>query len=125
MDKQIVAYITPFLSSLLCGFRKGYNAQHALIRLVEKFKSSLDEGGKAGAVLMNRPKAFDCIRHALLIAKLHAYGFSREALVIINNLRHKWTTRSSSKWVIQFLKKRRSRCSIGVSLRASVIQHFH
>ena len=25
MDKEIVAYITPFLSSLLCGFRKGYN----------------------------------------------------------------------------------------------------
>ena len=52
MDKQIVAYITPFLSSLLCGFRKGCNAQHALIRLLEKFEISLDEGGKAGAVLM-------------------------------------------------------------------------
>ena len=85
MDKQIVAYITPFLSSLLCGFRKGYNAQHALIRLLEKFKISLDEGGKAGAVLMDLSKAFDCIRHDLLIAKLHAYGFSREALALINN----------------------------------------
>ena len=31
MDKQIVAYFTPYLSSLLCGFRKGYNAQHALV----------------------------------------------------------------------------------------------
>ena len=83
MDKQIVAYITPFLSSLLCGFRKGYNAQHALVRLLEKFKISLDEGGKAGAVLMDLSKAFDCIRHDLLIAKLHAYGFSREALTLI------------------------------------------
>ena len=85
MDKQIVAYITPFLSSLLCGFRKGYNAQHALVRLLEKFKISLDEGGKAGAVLMDLSKAFDCIRHDLLIAKLHAYGFSLEALTLINN----------------------------------------
>ena len=85
IDKQIVAYITPFLSSLLCGFRKGYNAQHALIRLLEKFKISLDEGGKAGAVLMDLSKAFDCIKHDLLIAKLHAYGFSREALALINN----------------------------------------
>ena len=85
MDKQIVAYITPFLSSLFCGFRKGYNAQHALVRLLEKFKISLDEGGKAGAVLMDLSKAFDCIRHDLLIAKLHAYGFSREALTLINN----------------------------------------
>ena len=85
IDKQIVTYITPFLSSLLCGFRKGYNAQHALVRLLEKLKISLDEGGKAGAVLMDLSKAFDCIRHDLLIAKLHAYGFSREALTLINN----------------------------------------
>ena len=85
MDKQIVAYITPFLSSLLCGFRKGYNAQHALVRLLEKFKIRLDEGGKAGAVLMDLSKAFDYIRHDLLIEKLHAYGFSREALTLINN----------------------------------------
>ena len=85
LDKQIVAYITPFLSSLLCGFRKGYSAQHALVRLLEKFKISLDEGGKAGAVLMDLSKAFDCIRHDLLIAKLHAYGFSQEALTLIND----------------------------------------
>ena len=85
MDKQIVTYITPFLSSLLCGFRKGYSAQHALIRLLEKFKISLDEGFKAGAVLMDLSKAFDCIRHDLLIAKLHAYGFSDEALTLIND----------------------------------------
>ena len=85
MDKQIVAYITPSLSSLLCGFRQGYSAQHALVRLLEKFKISLDEGGKAGTVLMDLSKAFDCIRHDLLIAKLHAYGFSQEALALIND----------------------------------------
>ena len=85
MDKQVVSYITPFLSSLLCGFRKGYSAQHALVRLLEIFKISLDEGGKAGAVLMDLSKAFDCIRHDVLIAKLHAYGFSREALALIND----------------------------------------
>ena len=85
MDKQIVAYITPILSSLLCGFRKGYDAQHALIRLLEKFKISLDEGRKAEAILMDLSKAFHCIRYDLLIAKLYAYGFFRGALVLINN----------------------------------------
>ena len=49
------------------------------------FCRSLDEGGKAGALLMDLSKAFDCIRHDLLIAKLHVYGFSREALTLINN----------------------------------------
>ena len=85
INKQIVACITPFLSSLLVGFRKGYSAQHALLRLLEKFKVSLDERGKAGAVLMHLAKAFDCIRHNLLIATLHAYGFSHEALLFIND----------------------------------------
>ena len=44
---------------------------------------SLDKGGHAGGILMDLSKAFDTINHKLLIAKLHAYGFSRGALEII------------------------------------------
>ena len=32
---------------------------------------------------MNLSKAFDTFNHELLIAKLHAYGFSKEALTLI------------------------------------------
>ena len=77
MDRQIIKYITPFLSILLCGFRKGFTTQHALIRMVEKWKVSLDNGENVGGILMDLSKAFDCIKHDLLLAKLHAYGFSR------------------------------------------------
>ena len=124
IDKQIVAYITPFLSPLLCGFRKGYNAQNALIRLLEKFKISLNEGGKAGAVLMDLSKAFDCIRHDPLIAKLHAYGFSHKALTLINNHLTNRQQRvkvkgSFSSW------KSVARCVPQGSVLGPVIQHLN
>ena len=67
----------------MCGYRKGFSTQHALIALIEKWKVSLDNKGFAGAILMDLSKAFDTINHELLIAKLHAYGFNRNALMII------------------------------------------
>ena len=53
-----------------CGFRKGFNVQHYLLKIVEKWHKTLDEGGQTGAVLTDLGKAFDCIDHNLLIAKL-------------------------------------------------------
>ena len=76
MDRQIIKYITPFLSILLCGFRKGFNTQHALIQMLENWKVSSDNGENVGAILMDLSKAFDCIKHDLLLAKLHAYGLA-------------------------------------------------
>ena len=44
VNKQITDYIEPCLSSLLYGFRKGYTVQHALVIVLEKWKSSVDNG---------------------------------------------------------------------------------
>ena len=38
-----------------------------------------------GALLTDPSKAFDCLDHELLTAKLHAYGFSLPALRLIND----------------------------------------
>ena len=67
-----------FLSPYLCGYRKGYSEQHASISLLEKLCLSLDNKGYGGAILMDLCKAFDTLNHNLLIAKLHAYGFSKK-----------------------------------------------
>ena len=47
------------------------------------FNNSIEQSSLIGAIFMDLSKAFDCIRHDLLIAKLHAYGFSREALLLV------------------------------------------
>ena len=37
----------------------------------------LDSNGAYAALLTDLSKAFDCLTHSLLVAKLHAYGFDK------------------------------------------------
>ena len=83
MHHQVSEYIDKHLSPFLCGYRKGFNTQTALVLLLEKWKSTLDKKGFVGAVLMDLSKSFNTINHKLLIAKLNAYGFSGPALKLI------------------------------------------
>ena len=85
MQLQIVEFISGKLSPYLCGYRRGYSAQHALISLIEHWRKALDSKVYAGAVLMDLSKAFDCINYDLLIAKLHAYSFSKQSLKLIKS----------------------------------------
>ena len=55
-------------------FRQGYNTQHCLPVMIEKWKEVLDNDGVGSALLTDLSKDFDCIIHDLLIAKLAAYG---------------------------------------------------
>ena len=42
MEKQISWDINGYLSLFLCGYRKGFNAQYALVSILEKWRISLD-----------------------------------------------------------------------------------
>ena len=53
---QLQCFLNKFLSPLLCGFRKGYSTQYALINLLQKWQKFLE--------------ASDEIVGTLIIAKL-------------------------------------------------------
>ena len=67
--KQLLAYFDGILSKQQ-WLRKGFNAQYSLLKLLEKGKQSLDQGLGFGVLLTDLSKAFDCISHELLLAKL-------------------------------------------------------
>ena len=53
--------------------------------MIEKWKKIVDDGGVFGALLTDLSKAFDCIAHDLIIAKLESYGFQIDTLKLIHN----------------------------------------
>ena len=77
------SYAESFLSKFVSAYRKSYSSNHVLLRLMENWKKSLDNKNFVGTVLMDLSKAFDCITHDLLVAKLHAYGLSNDAVTFI------------------------------------------
>ena len=100
---KLYEYLENSLSELVCGFRKAHSTQHALFRLVQKWHAELDSGSYVGTILMDLPKACDCLSCDLLIAKLEAYGLrvgSLNFLVDYLSLRkHRTKVGSSySKW---------------------------
>ena len=62
-----------------------YSTQHCLLVMLETWKRSVDKGKVFGALLTDLLKAFDCLDHELLTAKLNAYGFRLPALRLIND----------------------------------------
>ena len=70
------SYIDKYLSPFLCDFRKGFSTQHCLTSMLDLWK-------KAGALLTDLSKAFDCLNHELLIAKVESYGFDQLSLMYI------------------------------------------
>ena len=78
--ENLANYVDNFLSKFIPAYRESYSSNHVLIRFIKNWKKSLDQKKFVGAVLMDLSKAFDSIPHDLLIAKMHAYGFSINAV---------------------------------------------
>ena len=83
LKEQLSPFLDKTLSVFIAAYRTAYSTQHVLIKLIEEWKSKLDNNFIVGSVLMDLSKAFDCIPHDLIIAKLHAYGFDENSLVLV------------------------------------------
>ena len=78
-------YFSPHLSA----YRASYSTQHVLLHLIEEWKTNLDKNFVVGEVLMDLYKAFDCIPHDLLFAKLAAYRFEEKTWYIYSYLENR------------------------------------
>ena len=81
--KQINVNIENKLSKFITGFRKLHGSQHSNVTLLEKWRKALDKKEYICVLLMDLSKAFDTINHNLLLAKLHTYGSSKNALSLM------------------------------------------
>ena len=85
IHEQLSEYLDDMFNPFLAAFRKGYGCQTTLLRLLEDWRSALDKHEYVAAILMDLSKAFDCLPHNLLLAKLQAYGVSSDAVKLIES----------------------------------------
>ena len=90
-------YSESFLNNILCGFRKTRGTQHAPFKLLQSWQQVLNNGSFICIILMDLSKAYDCIPHNLLIAKLECYGVDKASLRLL----------------LDYLTRRKQRAKIG------------
>ena len=109
------------MSIYLCGFRKGYSTQHALMRLVEKCREFLDKNGHAGALWIFLRHLIALIMIYLLLSSMHM------ALpeVHLSSLTAISMKENRGKWIIQCMEGINDRCSARFSLGTPFIQYIY
>jgi hypothetical protein len=85
VSDQMNDFFGNILSSLLSAYRAKYSSNNVLLLFVENIRKALDNNHHVGCILMDLSKAFDCLNHKLLLAKLQAYGVSPEACLFLNS----------------------------------------
>ncbi len=77
--EQLMEYFKDMFDPMLCAYRKKYDTEHVLIKLIVSWKYAFDNDNFVGTVLMDFSMAFDCIPHGLLITTMSAHGLGNKA----------------------------------------------
>ena len=73
MYKRLYTFLNNnnIIYNLQFGFRQQYSTSHALINITENIRKALDDGNIGCEVFADPQKAFDTLKHQILLAKLN------------------------------------------------------
>lgn len=85
--KQMQKYLEAnnLLSNAQFGFRRKHGTGHALLELLESTRFQLDRGMYCAAILVDLRRAFDSVRHDVLLHKLSHLGFSSASCALLSS----------------------------------------
>ena len=92
MCKRPVSHIDSnnIFSETQFGFRSNHSTDHAILSIVDKIQKAIDERDFSCGIFLDLSKAFDTIKHSILIEKLEYYGIRGIA----------------KEWFVSYLKER-------------------
>jgi len=87
LKKRIVLHLdrSSLFSDNQFGFRRNLGTIDALLNLTSYSHKAMEQGEYLVAKFIDLTKAFDCVDHAILLAKLQRHNFSKSAVALIDS----------------------------------------
>ena len=85
LSQQLVNFFEEKLPPYLSPYRRNDSCQTALLCILEELRTAYDHKSIAAIVGIDLTKAFDCLPHELLLAKLKSYGLSSNSLSMLRS----------------------------------------